>query len=210
MNKLDDDDVDPDPMRQFARWYREAEEGGVPEPEAMTLATAATDGAPSARTVLLKGFDARGFVFFTNYTSRKGRELAANQNAALVFRWAAVGRQICVAGVAGRVSMAESLDYFRSRGRGSQLGAWASTQSEVAASREALDRRLAEVAARFAGADVPLPPFWGGFRLVPSSLELWQNRPDRLHDRIRYRRTTRASATGAGAGAEWVVERLWP
>jgi pyridoxamine 5'-phosphate oxidase len=197
---LDEAVVDDDPMRQFGRWYAEAEAAGSPEPDAMTLATASPAGVPSARTVLLRGFDERGFTFYTNYDSRKGQDLVGNPTAALVFRWAAVDRQVCVSGRARKVSRAESDAYFRSRPVGSRRGAWASAQSRVVESRAVLDRRLAEVTARFPGDDVPRPPFWGGFRVFPTVMEFWQSRPDRLHDRIRFRRVR----------GGWTIDRLWP
>jgi pyridoxamine 5'-phosphate oxidase len=182
---LDEDHVDADPVVQFQRWFDEAAGAGVPEPEAMCLATAGP-GGPSARMVLLKAVDQRGFVFYTNYDSDKGRELAASPRAAIVFRWFAVGRQVRVAGRVERVDAATSDAYFASRERGSQLGTWASAQSTVVSSRQALDDRMAEFQARFDGEPVPRPPWWGGIRVVPQSIELWQNRPDRLHDRLRY------------------------
>ncbi len=199
---LSEASVDPDPIVQFRRWFDEAEAAGLPEPNAMTLATATADGRPSARVVLLKGVDARGFAFYTNYASRKGRELAANPRAALVFHWAELERQVRVEGRVERLSEQESAAYFRSRPLGARLGAWVSPQSEVIAGREVLETRLAELAARFADGDVPLPPWWGGFRLVPELVELWQGRPDRLHDRLRYRR--------GGSGGGWRLERLAP
>jgi pyridoxamine 5'-phosphate oxidase len=181
------------------RWFDDAKRAGVPEPEAMCLATAAADG-PSARMVLLKGVDDRGFVFYTNYGSQKGQELAGNPRAALVFRWFGVGRQVRVTGATEPVDEATSDAYFASRDRGSQLGSWASAQSTVVASRQDLDNRLAEMRARFDGQPVPRPPWWGGVRLVPDAIELWQNRPDRLHDRLRYTRT----------GELWRLVRLAP
>ena len=190
---LSEGDVDPDPIRQFTAWHAEA--GAPPE---VALATATADGSPSARMVLLKGVDDRGFSFFTNYGSAKARDLADNPRAALLFHWQP-GRQVRVRGPVGRVGDEESDAYWATRPRGSQLGAWASRQSEVIASREELERRLAEVAARFPG-DVPRPPFWGGYRVVPEVVEFWHHRDDRLHDRLRYRR-----------GEEgWVIERLSP
>ena len=192
-------DVAPDPVAQFAVWFREAEDAGVVMPEAMTLATAAASGAPSARTLLLKGFDERGFVFYSNYESRKGRELAENPRAALVFHWRELGRQVRVEGATGRIAAAESEAYFRTRPLGSRLAAWASPQSAVVESRDVLEARFADVGAE-RGTDVSLPPFWGGFRLVPDTIEFWQHRENRLHDRLRYRRD----------GKAWAIERLAP
>ena len=193
MTGLSEDDVDRDPVAQFSRWHGDA--GRPPE---MALATAAPDGAPACRMVLLKGVDGRGFVFFTNYDSPKARDLAANPRASLLFHWHP-GRQVRVAGVVVRVAAEESDAYWQTRPRGSQLGAWASRQSEVIAGRHELERRLAEVAARYPG-PVPRPPFWGGLRLVPAEVEFWHHRDDRLHDRLRYRRVD----------GGWVVERLSP
>ena len=193
-------DLDPDPLRQFAAWFAAAEAAGVHEPEAMTLATATPDGAPSARMVLLRGFGSAGFDFYTNLESRKARELAANPRAALVLYWYALGRQVRIEGDVALLPREESERYFRTRPRGSRLGAWASAQSTVIAGREELDRRLREVAGRFEGGDVPLPPWWGGYRVRPHELEFWQQGPDRLHDRLRYRR----------AEGGWTIERLSP
>jgi pyridoxamine 5'-phosphate oxidase len=177
-----------------------AREAGVREPEAMTLATVAADGAPSARMVLLKGAGPDGFDFYTNTESRKGRDLSENPRAALVFYWEVLGRQVRVEGRVRRLREAESAAYFASRPRGSRLGAWASRQSEVIADRAELERRLAEVEQRFEGAESPLPDWWGGYRLTPHVLEFWQHREDRLHDRLRYRRS----------GGVWLMERLSP
>lgn len=197
---LTEADVDRDPIRQFERWFADAVAAEVPEPNAMTLATATRDGVPSARVVLLKGVDARGFAFFTDYRSRKGAELAENPLAALVFLWKEIERQVRVVGAVSRVSAAESEAYFRSRPLGSRIGAWTSHQSAVIASRAELEERVRQVTARFADGEVPLPPHWGGFRVVPDAVEFWQGRPNRLHDRLRYRRDT----------GRWVVERLSP
>ncbi len=199
---LTEAEADPDPIAQFQRWFDEALAAAVPEPNAMTLATVTAAGWPSARVVLLKGVDARGFTFYTNYSSRKGRELDGNPRAALVFFWKELERQVRVEGAVERVSAEESDDYFASRPPGSQLGAHASPQSRVIASREELDASLAAVSVRFASGPVPRPPSWGGFRVVPEHIELWQGRPSRLHDRLSYRR--------ARVDAAWVRERLAP
>jgi pyridoxamine 5'-phosphate oxidase len=177
-----------DPLALFAAWFREAEDAGVDVPETMTLATANSDGAPSARMVLLKGADADGFVFYSGYVSRKAGELERNSRAALVFYWRPLGKQVRVEGRVERVSEAESAAYFATRPRGSQLAAWASQQSQPLAGREELDQRYAELEREYEGREVPLPPHWGGFRLRPEAIEFWQHRDNRLHDRIRYTR----------------------
>jgi len=177
-----------DPLALFTAWFREAEEAGVDVPETMTLATADSDGAPSARMVLLKGADEDGFVFYSGYVSRKAGELERNPRAALVFYWRPLGKQVRVEGRVERVSEAESANYFATRPRGSQLAAWASQQSEPLAGREELDRRYAELGREYEGREVPLPSHWGGFRLRPDAIEFWQHRDNRLHDRIRYTR----------------------
>ncbi|HEX3235659.1 MAG TPA: pyridoxamine 5'-phosphate oxidase [Gemmatimonadales bacterium] len=200
--RLDEADVSHDPMVEFARWFAEAQDAQVPDPTAMTLATATPDGAPSARIVLLKAFDERGFVFFTDYRSRKGAELAANPRAALVFYWGELERQVRITGRVAATSREESERYFRSRPLGSRLGAWASHQSRVIPGRSVLEADLHEVEARFREGDVPLPEYWGGYRVVPDAIEFWQGRESRLHDRIQYVR--------ADQGKEWRRERLSP
>ena len=193
-------DVDADPVVQFGRWFEQAEEAGLLEPHAMTLATATPDGRPSARMVLLRGFDARGFCFYTNYESRKGVELAANPRAAMVFWWGELERQVRIEGPVAPTSRAESEAYFHSRPPGSQLSAAASPQSRVIPDRAVLERRVAELATGAGDGTVPLPEFWGGYRLTHEVVEFWQGRPNRLHDRLRYRR----------AGDGWKIERLAP
>lgn len=194
------EDLEPDPLVQFQAWFAAASGAGLATPEAMTLATADSDGAPSARIVLLKRVD-RGFVFYTNYGSRKGRELEANPRAALVLHWQPLGRQVRVEGDVERVSEEESARYFATRPRGGQIGAWASAQSSPLESSEALRTRVAELATHYEGASVPLPPFWGGYRLVPDRIEFWQHGEDRLHDRLAYERTP---------SGEWEITRLAP
>ena len=193
-------DVDADPVVQFGRWFEQAEQAGLLEPTAMTLATATPDGRPSARMVLLRGFDERGFCFYTNYESRKGIELAANPRAALVLWWGELERQVRIEGTVTRTSREESEAYFHSRPPGSQLSAAASPQSRVIEGRATLERRVAELATGSPDGKVPLPEFWGGYRLAHEVVELWQGRPNRLHDRLRYRRV----------GDAWRIERLAP
>lgn len=198
--RLDVADVDPDPVVEFGRWMDQALRADLAEPHAMTLATASADGVPSARVVLLRGYDAGGFTFFTDYRSRKGRELADNPRACGCFYWPELERQIRVSGTVRKVSREESEAYFRSRPHGSRLGAWASTQSAVIADRNWLEERLREAATRFGEADVPLPEHWGGYRIAPVEFEFWQGRESRLHDRLRYRKQ----------GDAWRLERLSP
>jgi pyridoxamine 5'-phosphate oxidase len=197
---LAEKDLAKDPFRQFEKWFQEAQAAKVPEPNAMVLATAAKDGAPSARIVLLKGIDGRGFVFFTSYESRKGRELEANPRASLVFPWITQERQVIVEGGVARVTREESEAYFHSRPVASQLGAWASQQSTIIPGRAALEENLKAVEKKYAGAEVPVPPHWGGYRLLPQTVEFWQGRRSRLHDRLRFQRTDDG----------WTVERLSP
>lgn len=197
---LSEHTADPDPFRFFARWFEEAREAGVREPNAMTLATVGADGQPAARIVLLKGLDARGFSFYTNYRSRKGEDLAANPRAALVFWWEPLERQVRIEGTVEQVSEKASDAYFASRPRGSRLGAWASEQSRVVPDRAALEARLEAVEEKYDDGHVPRPPHWGGYCVLPTRFEFWQGRPDRLHDRLEY-----VPAEGA-----WAMRRLAP
>ena len=197
---LDRSDLDASPIAQWQKWYDEAATAGVAEPNAMTLSTIADDGAPDARVVLVRGVDQRGLTFFTNYESSKGLQLTDDGVAAATFGWLDLHRQVRVRGTVSRVSAAESDDYFASRPRDSQIGAWASPQSRAIADRDELLARVAEFTERFTGRDVPRPEHWGGFRLVPASFEFWQGRPNRLHDRFRYSRS----------GDLWTIERLAP
>lgn len=189
-----------DPLALFHRWYQDALNSGIYLPESMALGTATPDGKPSVRLVLLKGYDERGFVFYTNYGSQKATELDANPEATLVFHWGVLHRQVRLEGRAERVPKSESETYFRSRPRGSQIGAWASDQSRPLTSREELEDRARKYEAEFRGEDVPLPPFWGGYRLAPRSVEFWQGRANRLHDRIKFERQ----------GEAWTRSRLYP
>jgi pyridoxamine 5'-phosphate oxidase len=198
--ELREADVDAHPMTQLQRWIDEARREGVRDWDAMVVATADAGGAPSARVVLLRGVDDRGLRFYSNYESRKGRELDENPRAAIVLHWREQGRQVRATGDVSRLTAAESTDYWSARPPASRLSAWASRQSDPVDDRAALEAEVAAVAARFAGQDPPLPPFWGGYLVTPDELELWQHREDRLHDRLRYRRV----------GDAWVLERLQP
>ncbi|MFO1501913.1 MAG: pyridoxamine 5'-phosphate oxidase [Verrucomicrobiota bacterium] len=198
---LDARDLSPDPIQQFQSWFDLVLRSNLPEPNAMTLATSTSEGVPSARIVLLKAVDARGFVFFTNYESQKGQELATNPHVALVFFWPTLARQVRVIGTATQVSREESDHYFHSRPVGSQLGAWASRQSQVLPDRAELDRAVAQLELQYKDSVVPLPPYWGGYRVDPTRIEFWQARLNRLHDRFRYTRLP----TG-----HWHIERLSP
>jgi len=194
-------DADVNPFKQFQKWFDQALRAQLPEPNAMTVATANFDGKPSARIVLLKEFDEQGFVFYTNYQSHKGQNLAQNPWAALVFWWAELERQVRIEGRVEQVSAAESEAYFHSRPLGSQLGAWASPQSQVIDSRDVLEQRLQELKLKYQNLEIPRPAHWGGYRVIPTAIEFWQGRPNRLHDRLHYRR---------GDDGNWVIERLAP
>ncbi|WP_461535577.1 pyridoxamine 5'-phosphate oxidase [Spongorhabdus nitratireducens] len=195
------DELAATPFEQFERWFLQAQEAELPEPNAMSLATASKDAAPSLRTVLLKYFDTRGFVFFTNYESNKAKEIAENPQVALMFFWLGLERQVIVKGTAEKVSHAESLKYFMSRPHGSQLGAWCSHQSSVISGRKLLEMQLDKMKQKFKQGQVPLPSFWGGFRVVPQQIEFWQGRPNRLHDRFQYSRENET---------DWSIARLSP
>ena len=195
-------DLDPDPYREFEKRFTLAVESGIPEPNAMCLATVDEDGQPWVRTVLLKTYDAHGFVFFTNYESRKARHIAGHPGVAMSFPWFALGWEVKVTGEAVRVSLAESAKYFATRPRGSQIGAWASPQSQIISSRSLLDAKVAEMMRKLHDQEVPLPSFWGGYRVQPSTIEFWQARTNRLHDRFLYSR--------AQADDVWRIERLAP
>ncbi len=201
LGSLDAADVDADPIRQFQTWLNQALDAQLPEPNAMTVATVDAAGRPAARVLLIKGVDERGFVFFTNYESRKGRELDANPHAALLFHWIELERQVRIEGRVEKTSDAESDAYYHSRPLGSRIGAWASEQSAVIDSRAQLEAREREISAQYGDAP-PRPPHWGGYRLVPDAIEFWQGRPSRLHDRIRYTRDS--------VQAPWRIERLAP
>ena len=195
------EELESDPIVQFEKWFREAWDENYPMPHAMSLAPASAEGLPTVRTVLLKGYDSNGFVFFTNYGSRKAKQISNNPQAALLFPWVRLGRQVTVAGRVEKISKSESVQYFLSRPRGSQLSAWASAQSTVISSRAILESAFATVKRRFADGEVPLPDFWGGYRVDPDSIEFWQNRKDRLHDRFLYNR---------GENGAWRIARLTP
>lgn len=198
---LSEKDLDPNPFKMFERWFADAKAAGIEEPNAMTLATATKAGKPSVRVVLLKGLDERGFVFYTNYESRKGKELAENPNAALCFHWPPLERQVTIMGRVEKVSREESEAYFHSRPLTSRYGAWASHQSEVIASKTELLKRAAEIALKYPTGNVPLPPFWGGYRVLPDEMQFWQGQPSRLHDRFRYLRQSDGT---------WKIDRLSP
>lgn len=193
-------EVDPNPIAQFQQWFEQAMAADIVEPNAMTIATASKDGIPSARIVLLKAVDHQGFVFYTNYDSRKGQELAENPHASLVFWWGSLERQVRIDGNVEKISDQDTIAYFHSRPIGSQLGAWASDQSQVIPDRSVLDQRLAELTETYQNQEVPRPPHWGGFRVVPQTIEFWQGRSNRLHDRLRYRLMANT----------WMIERLAP
>jgi pyridoxamine 5'-phosphate oxidase len=194
-------DLHSDPLQQFGAWFAAALAADIRDVNAMSLATATLDGKPSVRIVLLKGFDARGFAFFTNYDSEKGRQIEANPYAALVFYWVQLERQVRISGAVEKTSREDSAAYFHSRPVGSRLGAWVSKQSEVIDGRQILDSRLMEMTERFENGDIPLPPHWGGYRVKPDKIEFWQGRPNRLHDRFRYSRQ---------ADGTWLIDRLAP
>jgi pyridoxamine 5'-phosphate oxidase len=200
LRSLTERDVDPDPFRQFQQWFDQAIESQLLEPNAMTVATASKEGIPSARIVLLKNFDDRGFVFYTNYESDKSKDLIENPHAALVFLWAELERQVRIVGTVEQVSAAESDEYFYSRPVGSRLGAWTSDQSRIIPDRTVLEQRLADLKVQYEHQEIPRPPHWGGFRVKPSAIEFWQGRSSRLHDRLRYQRQ----------GEGWVIDRLSP
>lgn len=200
---LTSEDLAPTPVKQFTKWFEQAIESGINEPNAMSLATADSEGRPSLRTVLLKYFDEYGFVFFTNYSSRKSREIGENPNVSLLFPWVALERQVVIVGTAEKISTAESLKYFTSRPHDSQLGAWVSQQSSVIPNRKFLQMKLAEIGRKFKKGQVPLPDFWGGYRVVPREIEFWQGGSARLHDRFLYSRQSQSAN-------DWAIRRLSP
>jgi pyridoxamine 5'-phosphate oxidase len=199
-NGLLETDVNPDPFRQFSAWFDQATKSGILEPNAMSHATVSPDGQPSIRIVLLKGVDEHGFIFFTNYESRKGRDMEMNPKSSLLFFWGELERQVRIEGVIEKISKASSKAYFDSRPEGSRIGAWSSNQSEIVDSRDTLEQRFEENKKLYAGKDIPMPDYWGGYRLVPSMIEFWQGRGSRMHDRIRYRQID----------AHWNIDRLSP
>ncbi len=201
MHSLTENDVSGNPITQFTRWWEDAVKSEIEEVNAMTLATATPNGLPSARIVLLKGFDERGFVFFTNYESHKGRELDHNPRACLVFFWKELERQVRIEGMVEKLAAAESDDYFQSRPPGSRIGAWASPQSQVISSREIIEQKVTELENKFADGNIPRPEHWGGYLVKPVNIEFWQGRSNRLHDRIRYTHN---------GGGKWLIERLAP
>ena len=194
------DTLNPDPIKQFELWYTQAIDSGIPEPNALSLATTDTDDQPWIRTVLLKLYDEAGFVFFTNYESSKAQQIETNHKVALLFPWVALGRQVKISGTAGKIPTVESMKYFASRPRGSQIGAWASPQSQVISSRSLLDAKVDEIKRKFASGEVPLPSFWGGYRVIPFEIEFWQARDSRLHDRFVYTKND----------GGWSIERRAP
>lgn len=194
-------DLDSDPIAQFDRWFEEASVANEAEANAMCLSTVSSKGQPAARTVLLKYFDDNGFVFYTNYGSRKAQEISENPQVVLLFRWVTLHRQVCITGQAEKISTKQSLQYFLTRPRGSQLGAWVSQQSKVISTRAVLEHALDDMKRKFANSDVPLPAFWGGYRVAHETIEFWQGRRNRLHDRFQYRR---------GPDGAWCIERLAP
>ena len=201
MSQLLEKDIDPSPFTQFGKWYEEASNAGFVHPDAFSLATSTDDGNPSVRMLLLKGFDEAGFVFYTNSESRKGGELTENPHAAICFWWDKLERQVRIEGDIKKVPEEEAAAYFHTRPRGSQIGAWASRQSSVIKNRDHLDKRFRELEAEYDSREIPKPPYWNGYILVPSAIEFWQGRPNRLHDRLRYRKMENGT---------WVIERLSP
>lgn len=198
---LSETELEPNPLAQFDKWFQDANAAGLFEPSATCLATASRLGQPSARIVLLRGVDEKGFLFFSNYQSNKARELAENPQAALLIAWIELARQVCISGTVSRISREESARYFQSRPSGNQLSAWASPQSQVIPNRQLLEDRWNQFQTQYQDDKIPLPPFWGGYRLSPASIEFWQGRPDRLHDRLRYRLLAKEN---------WIIERLAP